>query len=99
MDPTTVPNTIQNPLNPLFSDVGSIISTLSAFILPAATLAFLAMLIYGGFTYLTAAGNPEKEALAKKILTYAVIGFIIIVIAPVVVGIISALFGVQLIGT
>lgn len=92
-------NTIQNPINPLFSDIGSIIATLSAFVLPVATLAFLAMLLYGGFTYLTAAGNPDKEAQAKKVLTYAVIGFIIILVAPVVVGIISALFGIQLIGT
>ena len=92
-------NTIQSPVNPLFSDIGSIFSTLSAFILPVATLAFLAMIIFGGFTYLTAAGNADKEAMAKKILTYAVIGFIIILVAPVVVGIISALFGVQLIGS
>ncbi|KXK26789.1 MAG: hypothetical protein TR69_WS6001000810 [candidate division WS6 bacterium OLB20] len=95
---TDGPNTIQNPLNSLFSDIGSIFSTLSAFIIPVATLAFLAMIIYGGFTYLTAAGSDEKVAQAKKILTFAVIGFIIILVAPVVVGIISALFGVQLIG-
>jgi len=91
-------NTIQCPLNPLFCDISSIISTLSAFILPVATLVFLTMLLYGGFVYLTAGGSDEKVALAKKILTYAVIGFIIIVVAPVIVGIIGALFGVQLIG-
>lgn len=86
------------PLNPLFCDIASIISTLSAFVLPVATLVFLAMILYGGFSYLTAGGSDEKIATAKKILTYAVIGFVIILLAPAIIGIISALFGVPLIG-
>ncbi|KXK09725.1 MAG: hypothetical protein QY330_02665 [Candidatus Dojkabacteria bacterium] len=91
-------NPIQNPVNPAFGNISSIVSSLSAFILPAATLALLAMIILGGFTKLTAAGNADQEAKANKILTYAVIGFVIIIVAPVVVGLIGAIFGIQLIG-
>ncbi|MBI5466571.1 MAG: hypothetical protein HY974_04790, partial [Candidatus Kerfeldbacteria bacterium] len=38
----------------------------------------LLMAIYGGFTWLTSAGNEEKITTAKKTLTYAGIGLIII---------------------
>jgi len=40
-------------------------------------IAFLAI-IYGGYIYLTAGGNVEQEAKAKKILIYAIVGVIVI---------------------
>ncbi len=49
-------------------------------------LSFLAILaviliIYGGITYMTAAGNPDGAKKAKTIVTGAVIGLIIILIS------------------
>ncbi len=38
----------------------------------------IAILVYGGFTYMTSAGNEKKIESAKKILTYAIIGVVII---------------------
>lgn len=35
-------------------------------------------LVYGGVTYLTSAGSEDKITSAKKILTYAIIGIIVI---------------------
>ena len=39
------------------------------------------MVIYGGFLYVTSAGNQEKVDSAKKILLYSVIGIVIIIIS------------------
>ncbi|MFQ5493453.1 MAG: hypothetical protein ACE5DX_04810 [Candidatus Dojkabacteria bacterium] len=91
---------IENPVSDAFGDVQSILESLSSLIQPAAILAFLAMIIYGGFTKLTAAGNPDQEAKSSKILTAGVIGFIIIVLAPLIVNIIGTLLGISsLVGT
>ena len=42
---------------------------------------FLILTIYGGFLWMTAAGNEEKVSKAKKILTAAIIGLIIVISA------------------
>jgi len=39
------------------------------------------MIIYGGITYVTSAGNEEKAGEAKKIIMYAIIGIIIVLIS------------------
>lgn len=41
-------------------------------------LVFVIFIIYGGFLYMTSQGNEEKTGTAKKVLTRAVIGMIII---------------------
>ena len=50
------------------------------------TLGFLSivaviLVIYGGFTWMTAGGNEEKVTTAKKILTSAIIGLVIILLS------------------
>ena len=53
----------------------------------------VAMIIYGGITYATAAGSQDKTESAKKILVYAIIGVIIISLAYVLTDfIVQALF-------
>lgn len=50
-------------------------------------LALLAVLlvIYGGFTWMTAAGNEERVEKAKKVISAAVIGLIIVLLAWAIV--------------
>jgi len=48
-------------------------------------LVAVVMIIIGGFTWLTAAGNEEKVDRAKKIISAAVIGLIIVLLAWAVV--------------
>lgn len=43
------------------------------------------MVIYGGFTYVASAGNDEAVGNAKKIIMYALIGIIIILLSFVIV--------------
>lgn len=44
-----------------------------------------AFLIYGGFLYVTSAGNDENVKKAKNIIIYAAVGIIVIILAAVVV--------------
>ena len=39
------------------------------------------MIIYGGITYVTAGGNDEKVGKAKKIIMYAIVGIVIVLIS------------------
>lgn len=50
------------------------------------SLAVAAMLIWGAFVIMTAAGNPAKFTAGRTILTNALIGFLIVVSAYLVVG-------------
>ncbi|HLD03842.1 MAG TPA: hypothetical protein VJC17_03665 [Candidatus Dojkabacteria bacterium] len=86
--------TIENPISEAFKDIPTAINTLSSYIRPLAIFAFLGVTIYGGFTKLTAAGDAEKEKKAMEILKAGIIGFIIVVLAPFIVGIIGAILGV-----
>lgn len=45
----------------------------------------VAMLIYGGFKYLTSAGNEETTKKAKAVILYALIGIVIIALSFVIV--------------
>jgi hypothetical protein len=45
-------------------------------------------LIYGGLVYITSAGNKDRAENAKKIITYSVIGLIVVVLARVIVSLV-----------
>ena len=77
-------------------DLGSIISKLLKFIYPIAGVGLLVFLIYGGFAYLTSAGDPKKMEAAKGIITTAIIGFIIVIIAFWVTEIINYIFNLKI---
>lgn len=47
------------------------------------------MMIWGGFVWMTAAGNEEKVTKAKKVLKYAVTGLIIILLSWAIVAFIT----------
>ncbi|MGB0757566.1 MAG: pilin [Patescibacteria group bacterium] len=62
---------------PLPLIIGDLIRALFGFL----GIAFLLLIIYGGFLWMTAAGNEENVSKAKRIITQATIGLFIIVIA------------------
>ena len=49
------------------------------------------MILWGGIQILTAAGNPEKLAQGKRTILYAVIGFVILLLAASVTFVIQSL--------
>ena len=52
-------------------------------------------LLYGGFTLMTAAGNPKKVEAGKSIITNAIIGMVVVFIAFWIVQIVGAVFGLE----
>lgn len=55
----------------------------------------LVLIIYAGITYITSRGDQTKVDNAKKTLTYAVLGLIIIFLSFFIIGLISTLTGVD----
>ena len=51
------------------------------------------LILVGGFQLMTAAGDPEKVSKGKKTLLYAVIGFVVILLAGSVATLIRNAFG------
>jgi hypothetical protein len=58
--------------------IGGIVAQLFGIVIPLSGAGFLILLLVGGLTYLTAAGNEEGESKAKKMITSAVIGIILV---------------------
>jgi len=58
------------------------------------TLVAVLMIVVGGFTYITAAGDPAKAGKGKSILTYAIIGLAIALIAKLIPSLVRFVLGV-----
>lgn len=75
--------TLTNPLSVSTPGalIGNIVKTLMGIVGVVAVL----MLVWGGIMYMTSAGNDEKIGTAKKIITGAIIGLAISILAYTVV--------------
>ncbi|MBU0981705.1 pilin [Patescibacteria group bacterium] len=62
-------------------DIKSLAKTILNFFLGFLGFVATVMVIYGGVLYVTSAGNEENVQKAKKILMYAVVGIVIILIS------------------
>ena len=82
-----------------FQNVGEIINKAIPYILAFAGFGLLLMLISGGYSFLTSAGDAKKLEGGKQRMTNALMGFIIIIVAFWVVQIIGQLFGIETIET
>ncbi len=56
-------------------------------------------IIYGGFIYITSAGNQQRVELAKKTLTYAILGLVLVVLIGLIFGIITGGFLTSIFGS
>lgn len=79
-----------------FSNIGAIINKVMPYIYVIAGLGLLAMLIAGGITLMTAAGDPKKAQQGYSILKNALVGFLIIFVAYFIVQIVEVILGVQI---
>jgi len=68
---------------------------LAQFIFGIAGALMLMFIAYGGYQFLVAMANPEKIEGAKKTLTAALIGFILIIAATILVRFVAGLIGVE----
>jgi hypothetical protein len=65
--------------DPSQTSVNPLIQTVIQVALSFLGVIFLILTIYGGFLWMTASGNEEKVKKARKILTAAIIGLIIVI--------------------
>lgn len=70
--------TISDPVGNQFSNLASVVSVFFRYVFAFAGIALLLYLLLGGFSYLTAMGDPKKAESGKQKITYAIIGFIVI---------------------
>ncbi len=76
-------------------DIVDVIKNIIRLLVPIAAVAFLIMLIFGGFQFLTSGGDPKAAAAARNTLTYAVIGIILVVISWLILLLIQNITGVD----
>jgi len=66
--------------NPLaFPDITSLMQAILNMVIIISTPIVVLFIIYGGFLYVTAQGNPEKLQVANRSLVYGVIGGVIVI--------------------
>lgn len=89
---TGVEGTYQQTDDPA-GTIETILSNVIGFITIVAGLAFILYFIVGGLTWLTARDNQERLEQAKQMITNALVGLMIVVIAWALAGILQTLFG------
>ncbi len=57
------------------------------------TIVAVLMIVFGGFTYITAAGDPAKAGKGKSILMFAIIGLAIALIAKLIPSLVRFIIG------
>ncbi len=78
------------------SNIGTILGGAIPMIMMFAGIILFLMIIAGGFTMLTAVGNPEKVKKGQTLLTNSVIGFVIVFAAYWIMQILQIAFGMEL---
>jgi hypothetical protein len=77
------------------SDIVGILERVIKLLAPAAGIAFLIMLLIGGFQFINSGGDPKAAGQARTTLTYAVIGIILVVSAWLILKLIAQITGVD----
>lgn len=79
-----------------FKDPGSIVTRVMFFAFPLAGLILFVMLIYGGFKMILQATTKKSIEEGKKIITNAIVGFILLFAAYWIFQLIQVILGVQI---
>ena len=79
-----------------FSDLGRLMSSGVQMALIASGILVLAFIIYGGISYLVAAGDKELMTKSQRIITNAIAGMLVVVAAFAVTKIIEIVFGIRI---
>lgn len=84
---------IQNPLQA--GTFEKIIDNLIDFIFKIAIVLAPLMIVIGGFLYLTSAGNLEQVSRAKRLIVWAAVGFIIVLLAKGIMNMIESILEIE----
>lgn len=80
---------------PTIKGLETVFSNVISTAIALAGIVFLIMLLVGGFNYLTAGSEAPKAEAARKTITFAIIGFVFVVLSYLVLQLISRFTGVD----
>ena len=86
---TTSSTGVCSPQLNSLNDIWLIAAAVIEILLRVAAIAAVVYLMYGGFTYITSQGEPEKTQKAKSTITNALAGMLIAVMATALVSFIA----------
>lgn len=75
---------VNTALGPIPADMGSFINTIANLGVGIGGVLAVGLLAYGGFTILTSSGDPEKLMQGREIITNALMGLALVILAVVV---------------
>lgn len=75
--------------------IGNFVAVLIPYIFGAAGILLFLYLIWGGFSYMTSQGDPKATEAARKRITYAIVGFVIVFTAYWLVQILGFTLGIE----
>lgn len=78
VETTGIKYTVKSPLSESITSIEGLLSALLSIFIVIATPIIVLYIIYAGFLYVTARGNPTKIQEATTALTYAIIGGVIL---------------------
>lgn len=80
--------------NPIakFGDIGTIINLIVPLLMSGAALLFLIMLLRAAFKIITAGGDPNQVSAAQKMMTFAVVGLVIVISSYTLIRIVGYVF-------
>ncbi|MFW6110140.1 MAG: hypothetical protein ACOC6Q_01820 [Patescibacteria group bacterium] len=92
--------TLENPLLGGYPSGGKGLNLLISNIIGAATVVagilLVGYLIFGGIQYLTAGGDKEATAKASAMITNAIVGLLIVVLATTITAIVGHILGIPI---
>ena len=91
------PEGVPNPSNALLG-TQNIIQVAITLILIIASIAALAVIIFGGIRWIVSGGDKEKLQGARNMITYALVGLVVIFLSYFIINTIGDFFGVKLLG-
>ncbi len=83
---------LQNPLGGSCNDLSCPIKAVTDFLFTISIPLVGIFILVGGFQMITAAGNPERFSKGKKTILYAVVGFVVVILAGSVASLIRNIF-------
>ncbi len=82
-----IPITIKNPI--ITSDFAKIVENTLLWMLSVAGVITIFMLVVGGIMYMTAGGDEQKVATAKKVVTWTIVGLGLILISYSIIAVLD----------
>ena len=80
---------------PMFSELEGLFGNLVSAIIGLGGIVLFIMLVIGGYSFITSKGQPPKIEAARKIITHAILGIIIIALSYLFLKVISTFTGVD----